>query len=124
MMLTAFRLEKVCFGHLKHTYIENGAPPSKTPDDNFGLGHTYMAVTNIINHHKSEGDPISKPFQVPAVDLKKMFNASLSLDFGADATPIQIWANLTRLVGHGYIIDREFLRLLMSEFSKYSHCNG
>jgi hypothetical protein len=69
-------------------------------------------------------NPIEKPFQVPAVDLQKMFKASINLDFGTDVTPVQIWANLSRLVSKGYLIDREFFQLLMKEFSKYSRCNG
>jgi hypothetical protein len=82
-----------------------------------------MAVTNLLNEHLHE-DPISKPFQIPAVDLERMFKASVELDFGSDITAIQIWVNLSRLVSKGYLIDREFFQLLMKEFAKYSRCNG
>jgi hypothetical protein len=82
-----------------------------------------MAATGLINH-QLPADPISKPFQIPAPDLEKMFKASLALEFATDVAPVHLFVNLGRLVKKGYIVDRELLQMLMNQFAKYSRCNG
>lgn len=59
-----------------------------------------------------------------APDLDALLKTSLQVDFGADVTPIQIWANLSRLAQKGWVINRETLKPFIQELGKYMRCNG
>jgi hypothetical protein len=82
-----------------------------------------MATTNLIKH-VLPGDPSVAPFTVEVPDLEKLFKTSVSIDFGSDVTPIQIWVNLVRLSGLGYSIDKTALSMLANELKQYIRCNG
>jgi hypothetical protein len=98
-------------------------PGDAVPISNFGNAHCYMATTNLIQHCLP-GDPSAAPFTVEVPDLEKLFATSVSIDFGSDVTPIQIWVNLVRLSGLGYNIDKNSLSAIVEEIKKYVRCNG
>lgn len=101
----------------------DSTPGSSIPNSNFGSAHCYMATTNLIKH-ALPGDPSAAPFTVDVPDLEKLFMTSVSIDFGSDVTPIQIWVNLVRLSGLGYNIDKTALSLLADQMKGYIRCNG
>lgn len=121
--LTDIRLESFCLSHLKYRYMLDSKPGSDIPNSNFGSAHCYMATTNLIKH-VHPGDPSVAPFTVEVPDLEKLFQTSVSIDFGSDVTPIQIWVNLVRLSGAGYNIDKTALSMLANELKQYIRCNG
>jgi hypothetical protein len=67
---------------------------------------------------------MEQPFQLPAPDLDLLLKSSLALDFGSDVTPIQIWANIVRLVRKGWSIDQTVLNDFIVVLLKYMRCNG
>ena len=101
--------------------IDLQAPPGYIPEFNSGPGHTFTATASLINTHWDE-QPTTRPFEVPPEDIDRLFQASLSLDLGPDVTPIQIWANLSR-ISLKYPISLQLLRVLTDEFSRYVRCN-
>jgi hypothetical protein len=82
-----------------------------------------MVTTNILNH-QDDHDPMQQPIQLPRPDLDALLQSSLAVDFGSDVTPIQIWANISRLTGKGWAITKVTLDLFIQELSKYMRCNG
>lgn len=118
-----FSLESFCLSHLKYRHIVDSRPGVEVPNSNFGSAHCYMATTNLIKH-VLPGDPSAAPFTVEVPDLEKLFMTSVSIDFGSDVTPIQIWVNIVRLSGLGYSIDKVALGLLANEMKQYIRCNG
>jgi hypothetical protein len=117
------RLEKTCLPHIKHRYLEGIPLPGSDviPDYNIGMGHVFNATISFLNGDWDE-HPTTHPFAVPQGDLNEVFQTNLSLDFGCDVTPMQIWANVTRIAGR-HFINAAILQALTEEFKKYARCN-
>jgi len=116
-------IENMCFGHVAHELINHPRPPPGDPQSNHGAGHVYSALTNLVSRRLPES-PTAEPFQYPKPDLDKLFHLSLHVDFGTEVTPIQIWANLVRLSGLGYVVSPDFVIIFLEELHKYARCNG
>ena len=76
-----------------------------------------MLVTSGFTDH-----PMDESFEMPARDLEKLFQTSLSLNLGSDVTPVQIWANIRR-ISMLQPVDLTMLHVLKEEFMKYVRCN-
>jgi hypothetical protein len=125
MLANKDRLERVCFPHIKPDFIVGQQAFCRgAPESNFGPRHVYMATTNLINHHLNTDPTLAAPFSVPTPDLDALLQTSLQVDFGSDVTPIQIWANISRLARKGWIINREVLQSFVGELTRYMRCNG
>lgn len=116
------RLERPCLAHVKYRYDQDYKfDASKYPEFEVGPGHVFMATTSLVNSQYAE-DPAHQAFQVPSLDIDKLFHTSLSLDFGPDVTPIQIWENIKR-ISTLYVLDEKTIQVLLEEFKKYVRCN-
>lgn len=118
------RLERPCLPHVKFRYMTGYQVPSfatTVPGSNAGPGHVFTATATLMNEHREECPP-ERPFAVSPEEIDKLFQTSLSLELGPDCTPIQIWANLTRISAR-YPISDQLLRIITDEFMKYIRCN-
>jgi hypothetical protein len=90
--------------------------------DNDGPAHVFMATTELFNMHLPN-DPTVAPFQVPSLDVENLFNATMTLDFGEEVTPVQIWVNLMRIASNRSGLTASIIRLMTDEFARYVQCN-
>jgi hypothetical protein len=122
-ILTLHRLERPCLGHVKYNYLHDAKVKDYGPDLEFNAGpnHVFNAMS-ILVHSEFAHAPMTDTFEVPTFNIEQLFHTSLSLDLGADITPIQIWANIQR-ISKSYTIDAAVLAAVLNELSKYVRCN-
>lgn len=89
---------------------------------NDGPAHVFMATTELFNM-QLPNDPTVAPFKVAGLDVENLFKTTLTLDFGEEVTPVQIWSNLMRISSSRSGITAPVIRALTDEFARYVRCN-